>query len=161
MKKKIIIGAVVTLLVAVLVFMFSFLLGKNVADGKYKVANRETYGDAYIEVVDNKLYIVDFDLNEIYQESQLEAYYKIEENENIELKYGFSEEELAYVSDLNNYFENVGFDLKTVSPTKDSTYEYRYSCYVEDSIFGIFFVYNSWEKTITIVYRDTAVIFEK
>lgn len=163
MKKRILLIAIIVILILLPVGIFTYtkMFGEDILPGKYEVVNSSEYPDAYIEVKNDKFYIHNVDLNSKLRDAQLEYYYKIENNKDLDLKYGFSEEELEHVSNLNVYFEQYGYDYNKISPIEEGSYEFWYPCLIEDTMFGIHIVYNSWDKTITITNLEEPLVFER
>ena len=160
-KKWLVIGVgLAILLVGALLFSYNWY-GKRMVSGKYYIVDCDEFPNAYIEVKEGKLFIYNMDLNLKYRSYQLETYYKIEQNDDIDLKYGFSEEELSYISNLNNYFMNEGFEIDSVEPIKDGTFLYWYPCNINDTVFGLSFTYDSLNKTIKINNFQYVVEFKR
>ena len=149
MKKRIVGGIILLVLIALPIVLYWLLLGNDdsMRDGVYRITDSDEYPDAYIEIKDDVIWIHNIDLNSIYQEKVFETYKKRQENMGV---YDYSEEEFKKASDYNYVFGERGYSLKYVVPVKDGTFITRYYCSIDESFFSLRFVYDSFKQTIVM-----------
>lgn len=153
--KKITKTAIILIVVVLLTVVAIVMIGTgggHMADGTYRVTNCEAYPDAYIVVSRNgkDIQFYNIDLNDIYRESDIEKYHKIQEK-------GFlldiQDEELDKLSDLNAMFVSYSWTLDD-DLFKKGTFTYGAFCMGDQNLFGLVLEYNSLHKTIQIMNQD-------
>lgn len=162
MKKKIIFIVAAVLIIAIPVLILNFVKRTNkggLENGKYKVTDCKEFPDACIIVKGNTIQLENIDLNSIYREGQLEQIMKIQHEGIADL--GYSDVELEEMSDLNKIFIENKFTFDERDITKDGTYTYLYRCYCDGNLFGLYFLYDSWNKTIKINNYQKEITFAK
>lgn len=162
MKKVILIGVGV-ILVAILIVgtvIISGVGGAEIAEGTYSIVGFDTYPDASITVVENKVKFNNIDLNAIYAESQI-ADYKRAVEDGFDLN--IADDQVPFLSDLNKHFVVNGYeiDYKKHAEYKNGTFSYIYYCYVNETIFGLTLEYNSLEKKIEVKNPVQRLVFKQ
>ncbi len=166
MKGKIIliIGVVIAILVVAGILIFVNIGGAEISEGKYKLVGYEKYQDAYILVKDNTIQFFNIDLNDIYQQGQLDNYNKMVEKG---FPSDFTDEQVKEYSDLNDMFANNPYTIdyefykELYSDDKTVKFEHRYNCFRDNSAFGFLLEYNSLDKTIQIISPIQALLFKR
>ncbi len=159
MKKKVLItiGVILIVLLPIIIYFLVSSSSEKIANGKYYVVQCEEYPDAYAVVQDGTIRFHNIDLNKIYQKEQVDTYCKLNKlSSSSELS-----EEAVIMSDLNYIFSDNAYQLDEDKVIKKGTFEYWYPCNVNDSVFGLQIIYNSWDKTIRINNYQMAITFEK
>lgn len=131
--------------------------GAEITEGTYKIKDCPEYPDAYLVVEDGKLQFYNIDLNEIYQQAQLDTY-KIMEDSGAVVP--LTPEQLEQVSDLNQMFVLSEYELLEEG-SKTGTFTYVHWCYQSDYAFGLVFEYNALHKTVQINSPVKRLIFKK
>lgn len=150
MKKRIIGGIILLVLIALPIVLYMVLLGKDesIKDGIYVIEDCEEFPNAYIEIQGDIIWIRDMDLNSIYPGKLLEVYEKLE----AEGRPVYSKEFLAQASDYNYVFGERGYNLKYASTSKQGTYSDVWYCTIGNSTFSLNVIYDSAKETIRIEY---------
>ena len=163
MKKKILIIIGIILLIAIPIAV-NFLLkvnAKRMANGTYYAVNCEKYPDAYVVVKGETIQFYNIDLNATYRKDQLDSIYMKQNNENLSFDTGLTDEELLELSDLNNMFVNNPYEYDFDNGWKEGTFVYLLRCDGYERLFGLYLLYDSWNKTITINNDQLKITFEK
>ena len=163
MKRKtlIIIGIIVIIAIP---FAINFILKINsakIVNGTYYAVDCEEYPDAYAVVKGETIQFYNIDLNAIYREEQLNGVYKAHNNENLSFKIDVTEEELLELSDLNDMFVNNPCEYDLGKGWKDGTFVYVFRCVRYNGWFGLYFLYDSWNRTLKINNSQLQITFKK
>ena len=163
MKKKIlfIIAIIVLITIPTVIFFTLKINAKRMASGTYYAVNCEEYPDAYVVVKGETIQFYNIDLNAIYREDQLNSVYMKQNNENLSFNTGLTDEELLELSDLNNMFVNNPYKYDFKDGWKEGTFVYLLRCDGYERLFGLYLLYDSWNKTITINNYQLQITFKK
>ena len=163
MKKKtlIIIGIILLITIPLAVNFLLKINTKKITDGTYYAVNCEEYPDAYVVVKGDTLQFYNIDLNAIYQKDQLNSVYKAHNNENLSFRIDVTEEELLKLSDLNDMFVNNSCKYDLSKGWKNGTFVYSFRCVTYHDWFGLYFLYDTWNRTITINNYQLQITFKR
>ena len=146
MKKTLkILGISAVLLALLAVALLVFLVGgKKIKDGTYHIVGNSQYPNAVIVVKNGEIQFRNIDLNDLYQEKELEVYHKLVANGSV---YEFTEQELNDLSNLNGYFADRFYPIDYSKANKNGTFKYFYYC-LPGGNFGLVVHYDAFHKTI-------------
>ena len=169
MKKKKIIKTIliIILILAALtggVFLTLLLNGtfsQKLANGKYYIQGNEKYKDAYIEVKGDQIQFRNIDLNDVMLADRVKKYERaVERNPNKKL----DEEEFENYFDFNRWLVDNPYTMEYFpdGDNKLGTYKYYHYLYNGYVYTTVVIHYDSWEKTIKIIYEgDYILTFKK
>ena len=169
MKKKKIIKTIliIILILAALtggVFLTLLLNGtfsQKLANGKYYIQGNEKYKDAYIEVKGDQIQFHNIDLNEVLLPDRVKLYERNAEKnpENV-----LSKEEFENFFEYNRWLVDNPYTMEynTDADNKLGTFKYYHYLHNGYYITTVVIHYDSWEKTISVIYYgDYILTFKK
>ena len=151
--KKILYGAVVVVLAAILVAVIWLTRsgGSRIAEGTYRIRNCEKYPDAYIVVKEDTIQLFNFDLNAEYRDDIYSSAMKMKEKKFDQVK-NLSDEELYELCDLNSLFVDVPYRMTKEYTTinQKGTFEYGYYFFGGFTVNHVLYDYDSFHGTLKL-----------
>ncbi|HBZ52472.1 MAG TPA: hypothetical protein DEO82_01740 [Eubacterium sp.] len=167
MKKKKIIKTILIIILILaaltggvfLALMLNGTFSQKLASGKYYIQGNDKYKDAYVEVKGDQIQFHNIDLNEMLLPKYVERYERhIKKFPEKKL----SEEDFKSYYDFNGWLVDNPYTIEYFPDANNKLGTFIYNHGLTNGHLPVMIHYDSWEKTIKIIYEgDYILTFKK